>query len=440
MEIRELFLQELERLAGEDFQRKKYLVAVSGGADSTIAATFFHECGLSFAMAHCNFHLRGADSNHDMHFVQQLAEQRQVPLFLREFDTPTLQRNSGKSVEMIARELRYAWFDEIAHDYDFIVTAHHSTDAAETMLLNLCRGTGLKGLCSIPPKNGKIIRPMLPFTAQEIRQYADYHHIAYVEDVTNRDEKIARNRIRHHVIPQLETINPQYLHTNAHSRLILHRQYAYYQKHIQNDIQKLVSMHGEQCRIDREKLAKSEDKELILYEILNNFGFASDTIEQLATDKIFQTGKCFHSETHILLIDREYLLIQPKKDHDARAIVLHNLADLQSYFDIEELEYQRNMVFEKDPHTLYIPKEKLTFPLEIRTWRPGDYFYPFGGKGRKKVSDFFTDHKIDRFTKEQIRLLCKDDQIIWIIGYRSDERWKVTEKNQQYYLIRSKNN
>ena len=219
------FLQELQALAGENALHKRYLLAVSGGADSTVMATLFHEAGLSFAIAHCNFHLRGADSDRDMRFVQQLAAQWQVPLYLQEFDTLTLQKNSGKSVEMVARELRYTWFSEIAGDYDFIVTAHQSTDAAETMLLNLCRGTGLKGLCGIPSKNGKIIRPMLVFTAEEIRQYAEDHHIAYVEDITNRDEEISRNRIRHLVIPQMETLNPQFVSTTATSRQILQRQY-----------------------------------------------------------------------------------------------------------------------------------------------------------------------------------------------------------------------
>ena len=220
------FLQELHVLAGVDALRKSYLVAVSGGADSMVAATLFHEAGLNFAMAHCNFHLRGADSDRDMQFVQKIANQWQISLFLRVFDTLTIQKNSGKSVEMVARELRYTWFAEISSEYDHLVIAHHGTDAAETMLLNLTRGTGLKGLCGIPSVNGKIIRPMLIFTAQEIRKYAENHHIEYVEDYTNRDEQIARNRIRHSVIPQLETLNPQFLQTNARTRSLLQRQYA----------------------------------------------------------------------------------------------------------------------------------------------------------------------------------------------------------------------
>lgn len=429
------FLQELQALAGENALHKRYLLAVSGGADSTVMATLFHEAGLSFAIAHCNFHLRGADSDRDMRFVQQLAAQWQVPLYLQEFDTLTLQKNSGKSVEMVARELRYTWFSEIAGDYDFIVTAHQSTDAAETMLLNLCRGTGLKGLCGIPSKNGKIIRPMLVFTAEEIRQYAEDHHIAYVEDITNRDEEISRNRIRHLVIPQMETLNPQFVSTTATSRQILQRQYAYYQKHIAADIQKVVSEQNGQCRINRSKLAECDDLELVLYEILNKYGFPAIVSEKLSVNSFFQPGKQFFSDTHILLIDRDFLLIQPKANSEEACVNIVSQEELSQYFDIEEFEYQKDMVFEKNPDILYLPKDKLTFPLQIRSWRSGDYFYPLGTKGRQKLSDFFTDHKIDRFTKSKIRLLCSEDQIIWIIGWRSDERFKIQEKNTICYKI-----
>lgn len=429
------FLQELQALAGENALHKRYLLAVSGGADSTVMATLFHEARLSFAIAHCNFHLRGADSDRDMRFVQQLAAQWQVPLYLQEFDTLTLQKNSGKSVEMVARELRYTWFSEIAGDYDFIVTAHQSTDAAETMLLNLCRGTGLKGLCGIPSKNGKIIRPMLVFAAEEIRQYAEDHHIAYVEDITNRDEEISRNRIRHSVIPQMETLNPQFVSTTATSRQILQRQYAYYQKHIAADIQKVVSEQNGQCRINRSKLAECDDLELVLYEILNEYGFPAIVSEKLSVNSFFQPGKQFFSDTHILLIDRDFLLIQPKANSEEACVNIVSQEELSQYFDIEEFEYQKDMVFEKNPDILYLPKDKLTFPLQIRSWRSGDYFYPLGTKGRQKLSDFFTDHKIDRFTKSKIRLLCSEDQIIWIIGWRSDERFKIQEKNTICYKI-----
>lgn len=432
------FLQELRLLVGSDFRLKRYLLAVSGGADSTVMGSLFHDAGLTFAVAHCNFHLRGKDSDRDMLFVKKTAEQWHIPLFIREFDTIEIQKHSGKSVEMVARELRYNWFSEIMDDFDHLVTAHQATDAAETQLLNLCRGTGLKGLCGIPPVNGKIIRPLLPFSAVEIRQYAENHHLDYVEDYTNHDERIARNRIRHSVIPQLECINPRYLATTERNRQLLQRQYAYYQKNIRNEKDRIVSEKGEKHYINRQLLETCEDKELVLYEILNEYGFSSDISEKLAATTHFQTGKQFFSSSHILLVDRDFLIIQPVTLSDNNTITIDSLDELRHFFCIEEFEYQQDMVFEKNSYILYIPKEKLIFPLHIRPWQPGDFFYPLGGKGRQKLSDFFTDHKIDCFTKSKIRLLCHEDNILWIIGLRSDERWKVCKNSTKCYRIKRK--
>ena len=425
-------------MAGDEALRKRYLVAVSGGADSMVAASLFRDARLQFAMAHCNFHLRGDDSNRDMRFVQETAEKWQIPLFVREFDTLVIQQNSGKSVEMVARELRYDWFSELLTDFDFLVTAHHATDAAETVLLNLCRGSGLKGLCGIPPKNGKIIRPMLVFTAQEIRQYAENQHIAYVVDYTNNDEQIARNRIRHSVIPQLEILNPQFLQTNMRSRSVLQQQYAYYQKHIEAEIKKIASEEGNNCRINRTLLAECENKELILYELLTRFGFSPDTSLKLAENNDFQPGKQFFSDSCILLVDREFLVIEPKSEKQNQVIEIDSLDVLKHFFEVEEFDYQNDKNFDKNADILYIPKNKLTFPLQIRPWQHGDYFYPLGGKGRQKISDFFTDHKIDRFEKAKIRLLCADNQIVWIIGWRTDERWKVSKTDTECYRIKTK--
>ncbi len=429
------FLHELETLVGTDFRRKRYLVAVSGGADSMVAAYLFHDANLNFDIAHCNFHLRGADSNHDMLLVKNAALTWRVQCHIREFDTLFIQKNSGKSIEMVARDLRYSWFSELSANYDHLVTAHQSNDSAETQLLNLCRGTGLKGLCGIPPVNGKIIRPMLAFTAKEIRQYADKQHLEYAIDATNSDEKIVRNRIRNSIIPQLEYINPKFSDTTKRNRLLLQRQYTYYQKHINTEKNRIISEKGEKLYINRQLLEVCEEKELVLYEILNEYGFSPYISEKLADSCQFQSGKCFFSDSHILLIDRDFFIIQPASEPDYRTITISSLDELEQYFHIETFEYQDNTTFDKNPYILYIPKEKLIFPLQIRPWKHGDYFYPLGGKGRQKLSDFFTDHKIDRFSKKQIQLLCSGDNILWIIGLRSDERWKVQRKDASCYKI-----
>ena len=275
----------------------------------------------------------------------------------------------------------------------------------------------------------------IPTGVSLVNKYGDFETHVYVEDNTNRDEEISRNRIRHSVIPQLESINPQFLDTNARTRKILQQQYAYYQEHIAADIRKVASEQNGQCRINRSKLAECDDQELVLYEILNDYGFPAIVSEKLSVNSFFQPGKQFFSDTHILLIDRDFLLIQPKANSKEACVNISSQEELSQYFDMEEFEYQKNMVFDKNPDILYIPKDKLTFPLQIRSWRSGDYFYPLGTKGRQKLSDFFTDHKIDRFTKSRIRLLCSEDQIIWIIGWRSDDRFKIQEKNTICYKI-----
>ena len=278
---------------------------------------------------------------------------------------------------------------------------------------------------------------MLPFTAKEIRQYAEKQHIAYVVDYTNQDERISRNRIRHSVIPQLETINPQFLHTNIRTRQILQRQYAFYQKHLRAEIQDMLTDKDGDIRINLQKLAQNENILLILYEILHEYGFTADTVENIIVNNQIPVGRFFYSDSHILLIDRESLIIQPRFEEEENVLAeIYSMADLKTYFTIEEFEYQQDMVFSKDPNLLYIPKEKLTFPVLIRKWNPGDWFHPLGAPGSQKLSDYFIDHKIDRFAKERIRLFCIGDHIAWIISHRSDERFKVTPQTKTYYRLK----
>lgn len=430
----ERFRRHLEALVGGDVQ-KHYLLAVSGGADSSVMAHLFHEAGLDFAFAHCNFHLRGEDSNRDMQMVQSLANQWDVPLFIREFDTLALRENSGLSIEMIARNLRYAWFEEIGREYDFIATAHQADDVAETLLLNLCRGTGLKGLASIPPRNGKIIRPMLPFSAEEIRQYAHDHHIHYAVDCTNTDEQIKRNRIRHSVLPVLKELNPNLIPTITRNCDIFRRQQHFFQRAVENIKEELVTPKEDGCVVDWNTLAQHPDREVILYEILSDFGFSSAVVTDLCNHTDVQTGVTHTSPTHTLLVNRDTLEIRPTDTVETETFVLNSLEDLQQFFTVEKIQTGEPIVFPKGNKTLFIPMEKLTFPLTLRSWKHGDFFYPLGGNGRQKLSDFFSDHKINQFQKQKIRLLCAGDAIIWIVGLRSDERFKITDKNASYVKI-----
>lgn len=430
--MRERFGREMERLVGAPGQYR-YLLAVSGGADSCVMALLFRQAGLDFAIAHCNFHLRGADSDRDMELVRALAQQWEVPLFIEEFDTLALQQGSGLSVEMMARQLRYDWFTKIGKGFDYIVTAHHANDAAETVLLNLCRGTGLKGLTAIPERNGNIIRPLLAFTAREIREYAAAHQLSYAVDCTNGDVTIPRNRVRHRVIPELEQINPALLDTFAKNRAIFQKQYHFYQKHIENCKKEVLLCQKEGFILKKNIIDENPDKELLLYEILKDFGFPYAIVEQLGGKP--QSGRQYFSPTHTLVVNRDEYLIQPHREAVDEEEVFQDLDALRCRFRVEQQTLDSSFRFSTDNHTLYIPVEKLRFPLVLRHWREGDAFYPLGARGRQKLSDFFTDHKIDRFAKQRVQLLCHGDDIIWLVGLRSSDRFKIDSKTTQIYII-----
>lgn len=434
----ERFVDSLKSIVGDNFSSKNYLLAVSGGADSSVMTAFFHQIGLNFAIAHCNFHLRGEDSNRDMEFVKTMAVRFNVKLFLQEFDTLSIQKHSGKSVEMVARQLRYDWFKTLLDDFDFLVTAHNSNDVAETTILNITRGTSLKGICSIPRKNGKIIRPMSVFSANEIRNYAKNNNISYVIDYTNDDQSIVRNKIRHSVIPILESINPNFLNTYNRNQDIIIRQYKFYQQNIKNIIDALITQKDQMIYIDKTKLFDTSDPQLILFEILSEYDFSEDTINKLSY-KVLPSGRKFYSKSHLLFVERDFFIIKPLEEDKNLCIKIFTLEELKTHFSVDEFSKEDGVIFEKNPNVLYIPKEKLKFPLVVRTWREGDYFYPLGAKGRKKLSDFFNDAKIDNILKKEVKILCSDEQIIWIIGYRTDERFKIDKQTETYFRIENHN-
>ncbi len=428
----ERFRDNLRRLVCEP-REYTYLLAVSGGADSCVMAYLFHSAGCHFAIAHCNFHLRGEDSNRDMELVRTMADQLSAPLFLREFDTLSAQRGSGASIEMVARQQRYDWFEEVAREYDFIVTAHNANDVAETMLLNLCRGTGLKGLMSIPERNGKIIRPLLCFSSAEIREFARNKQIPFAVDYTNTDQKYHRNRIRCSVIPELEQLNPNLVETLSKDREIFAKQYRFYEKAVMAAKQDLIKEENNRFHVLRKRLDGYSDRSLLLYEILKDFSFPAEVSEQLLTPK--QTGRCFFSPTHVLTVNREEYIIQSLEQMEYSEILIPSLEELKHYFQVEYAIVNGPIEYPKDNNSLFLPLSKLVFPLLLRNWREGDYFYPLGGKGKRKLSDFFTDQKVDRYAKHQIKLLCSEGNIIWIVGMRSDQRYRIGNNDREYYKI-----
>ncbi|MDR3046893.1 MAG: tRNA lysidine(34) synthetase TilS [Bacteroidales bacterium] len=435
-EMKEKFLSHLKLLV-PDYQGAHFLLAVSGGRDSSVLAFLFHQLGLNFAIVHCNFHLREGESDYEMNFVKQMSIIYSVDFYVKEFLKADFEIYKGQSIEMAARELRYKWFNELLKDADFLATAHHANDNVETLLLRLCRGTGLKGLTGIKPIFGKIIRPLLPFTGSEIDSFVQEHHIQYCIDSSNLSDKFQRNKIRLNSIPTFDEINPEFVQTMNHNIDVFNQQYAFYQYYIQQCKQHIVTKDEYNITIAIPQLIASNHAQLLLFEILNEFGFHKETIDDVFHSLEKNSGKKFISPTHILVLDRDKLLIRENLQAEEEEIILPNIAAAAAHgINIELLTDFSLDDIDKSSNTIYVDYEKLTFPLLLRHWHKGDYFEPFGMKGKKKLSDFFTDMKIDNFSKNRIMLLCSGEKIVWIVGYRADNRFRLTQKkNFKCYKI-----
>ena len=430
------FIQYLRELT-YPYEDKKFLLAVSGGKDSCVMAHLFFEAGLSFDIAHCNFNLRGEDSIRDKNFVIQLAQKYNVKCFTTDFDTIRIQKNSGESIEMVARKLRYDWFHKIGENYDFIVTAHHANDNAETVILNMIRGTGLKGIIGIPAQNGKIIRPLLSFTADEISNYAKEHNLKYCEDYTNKENKYQRNKIRNLILPQLKEINPQIIQTLNNNTHIWKKQYQIYQSNIHQKIEQYLHQEKEYKYINIKDLDKDPFKDLVLYELLSPHGFSESDIQDMIETLTHQSGKKFYSQTHIVFKERDKLIIALLENENTFSKTYHSIEELaKDNFQIELISIKQHDYFSVNANTAYFDADKIKFPITVRNWQKGDYFYPFGMEGKMKLSDFFNNQKIDNYKKSKIKIMCSKKNIIWIVGYRSDNRYKVdTQKTKHYYKI-----
>jgi tRNA(Ile)-lysidine synthase len=336
----------------------------------------------------------------------------------------------------VARELRYQWFEEIAADYDYIVTAHHANDNAETMIMNLLRGTGVRGMCGIPPKNGKIIRPLLRFSGLEVERYVQEQDIKYCVDSSNLGDDFLRNKVRHHIIPELLKISPKCVDIFSKNSDLFQQQTQFLDAHIQQYKNQLLEEKGDRIIIDIEKLKNTENQLLILYELLNPFGFSAVMVEKILKSMNAVSGKKFLSDTHILIKDRTHFIIEKNEEDSGITFFIHRIEELEKHgFIVEKKRYHSNIKIVKSPNVIYVDADKLEFPLRLREWMRGDSFYPFGMKTKKKVSDFFTDLKIDLLEKQKIRLLCSKNQIVWIVNYRADDRFRVDDNTRYYYKI-----
>lgn len=416
-------------------EKSKLLIAISGGMDSVVLTHLSHKLQLNIALAHCNFNLRGDESDADEDFVLQLAEDLNLEVFIESFDTETYASNHQLSTQMAARVLRYAWFNELMEQlhFDYLLTAHHADDNLETFLINLSRGTGLEGLTGIPEINGTIVRPLLAFSRQELEVYAIENKISWREDSSNITTKYLRNKIRHDVIPALKEANPQVLQNFNKTLSFLQDSNEIIEDRIVEIQKKVVSVDEDLITMNIKKIQKLSNPKAYLYQLLKDFNFTEwDDVTALLTA---QSGKQVFSETHRLLKDRDILILS---ENVLINDVKINIPEIEGQVKtpLGTLNFGTVSKINKSNDTaIYVDLDTLKFPLTFRKWEEGDFFYPFGMKGKKKLSKYFKDEKLSLVEKEQIGILCSGQDIIWIVGKRADERFKVTENTKQILKI-----
>ena len=413
---------------------KKLLLAVSGGVDSMVLLDLFYKLRFDICVVHCNFQLRGKESDADEMLVREICQDSYIPYFIESFDTLEFAKENKLSIQLAARKLRYDWFQEIISlGFDYVLTAHHLDDNVETFLINFTRGTGLEGLTGIPAQNGNIIRPLLPFSREEIENYAQANQIQWREDSSNASDKYFRNKLRHNIVPTLKELNTGFL--DSFQNTLHHLQQS---ESLVNDASKLVfekvvEEKENQLEIHLKPLLEFQNYKAYLYQWLKNYGFSAwndiyDLVEA-------QSGKQVFSETHILLKDREKLILSERNEINKSEVFI--IESIESKVNIPlKLRFCKAVnIFETVSNCIFVDESKIKFPLTIRKWQEGDYFYPSGMNGKKKLSKYFKDEKYSLLDKENQWLLCSEDQIIWVIGKRADNRFINRETTQNSIKI-----
>jgi len=416
------------------FKREdKLILGISGGADSVCLMHILLALGYSFELAHCNFNLRGEESDADEDFVKELAKEHQLKIHVKQFDTLAYTAENKISTQMAARDLRYAWFDEllIKSSAKYLAIAHHANDDVETFFINLVRGSGLKGFLGIKEKNNAIVRPLLSVSRLEVEQYLKERNLVFREDSSNASVKYLRNKIRHELMPLLAEINPSIQQTVKDEMRILEGVSKIYASKVEEVRKDLTQEKNGIVQFEISSLLALDPLHNYLYELLVPYGFY--TVEAISKTLHGQSGKQFFSATHQLVVDRENIFISLLNKENEAFEVTEKTTSLVHPLEIKfKVTSDKTIIYDNDIAQLDV--EKLKFPLTLRKWKEGDRFMPLGMRKYKKLSDFFIDNKFSIIDKQEQWLLCSDVDIVWLVGCRIDERYKLETNTKKVYI------
>lgn len=422
-------------------QNQKILLAISGGMDSICMLHLFHSLNYNISIAHCNFQLRGEESNGDELFVKKLAEKLSIRFYSKTFETEKYASENGISIQMAARDLRYDWFKELKkqNNFDVIAIAHNKDDVIETFFNNLSRGTGIKGLTGIAVKSDDVIRPLLFASRDSIQKFMHKNNFEHREDSTNSSTKYSRNLIRHKIIPLFEELNPSFRNTMIENIDRLFQAESILNNTISNKLDDICFNLDNSIHVNIRKLSKLEPINTYLHELISPYGFSNTQVLNICESLQSETGKKFISSTHIIVKNRDELIIEKIKnltDKEYEILSPNDNKQLPVKLEMKVYPKPKNINIKTDNNTALFDADKVAFPLKIRKWKTGDKFQPLGMTNYKKISDFFIDNKYSILEKDNIYILETNGNIMWIIGKRIDNRFKVTANTNNIFEIK----